>query len=141
MDDINSNLVGGSCSSGQMKHQTQSQAKTRSSSCKSKKKPIKVVYISNPMKITTSASEFRALVQQLTGQDADDLPDLHRTSNNHLITPMVSSRRQPESSNSNTTTQYYDDHDEHHQHLYDDVDGLFVPEMLDSFVPAVKGFL
>ncbi|GMI65686.1 hypothetical protein HRI_000237900 [Hibiscus trionum] len=45
------------------------------SSRKSKsKKPIKVVYISNPMKVKTSASKFRALVQKLTGQDAE-LPD------------------------------------------------------------------
>ncbi|KAK3043212.1 hypothetical protein RJ639_001645 [Escallonia herrerae] len=41
---------------------------------KPKKKPVKVVYISNPMRVKTSASEFRALVQELTGQDAD-LPD------------------------------------------------------------------
>ncbi|XP_059428007.1 sigma factor binding protein 1, chloroplastic-like [Corylus avellana] len=42
---------------------------------KSKKNnPIKVVYISNPMKVKTSASQFRALVQELTGQDAE-LPD------------------------------------------------------------------
>ncbi|XVF07102.1 hypothetical protein REPUB_Repub06bG0109600 [Reevesia pubescens] len=37
-------------------------------------KPVKVVYISNPMKVKTSASKFRALVQELTGQDAE-LPD------------------------------------------------------------------
>lgn len=36
-----------------------------------KKKPVKVVYISNPMKVHTSAAEFRALVQQLTGQHAN----------------------------------------------------------------------
>lgn len=36
-----------------------------------KKVPVKVVYISNPMKVKTSASQFRALVQQLTGRDAD----------------------------------------------------------------------
>ncbi|KAA8517264.1 hypothetical protein F0562_017557 [Nyssa sinensis] len=41
---------------------------------KTKKKPVKVVYISNPMKVKTSASEFRALVQELTGRDAD-MPD------------------------------------------------------------------
>ncbi|XP_057947826.1 sigma factor binding protein 1, chloroplastic-like [Malania oleifera] len=41
---------------------------------KPKKKPIKVVYISNPRRVETSASEFRALVQELTGQDAE-LPD------------------------------------------------------------------
>lgn len=38
---------------------------------KTTKKPIKVVYISNPVKFTTSASEFRALVQDLTGRDSD----------------------------------------------------------------------
>ncbi|KAF8395708.1 hypothetical protein HHK36_019658 [Tetracentron sinense] len=37
----------------------------------SKKKPFKVVYISNPMKVTTSASKFRALVQELTGKDSN----------------------------------------------------------------------
>lgn len=37
---------------------------------KNKKKPIKVVYITNPIKFNTSASEFRSLVQELTGQDA-----------------------------------------------------------------------
>ncbi|KAK3138411.1 hypothetical protein QOZ80_5AG0368650 [Eleusine coracana subsp. coracana] len=35
------------------------------------KKPIKVVYIDNPMRVTTSAEGFRALVQELTGRHAD----------------------------------------------------------------------
>ncbi|KAG6421622.1 hypothetical protein SASPL_118179 [Salvia splendens] len=35
-----------------------------------KKQPLKVVYITNPIKFETSALEFRALVQELTGQDA-----------------------------------------------------------------------
>uniref|UniRef100_A0ACD5ZRS5 Uncharacterized protein n=1 Tax=Avena sativa TaxID=4498 RepID=A0ACD5ZRS5_AVESA len=35
------------------------------------KKPIKVVYISNPMRVKTSAADFRALVQDLTGRHAD----------------------------------------------------------------------
>jgi hypothetical protein len=35
------------------------------------KKPIKVVYISNPMRVKTNAAGFRALVQQLTGRHAD----------------------------------------------------------------------
>ncbi|KAL2501893.1 uncharacterized protein Fot_35773 [Forsythia ovata] len=38
---------------------------------KNKKKPVKVVYITNPIKFKASASEFRSLVQELTGQDAD----------------------------------------------------------------------
>ncbi|CAL4901410.1 unnamed protein product [Urochloa decumbens] len=36
-----------------------------------KKPPIKVVYIGNPMRVTTSAAGFRALVQELTGRHAD----------------------------------------------------------------------
>uniref|UniRef100_A0A1D1YU55 Glutamate-1-semialdehyde 2,1-aminomutase n=1 Tax=Anthurium amnicola TaxID=1678845 RepID=A0A1D1YU55_9ARAE len=36
-----------------------------------KKKQIKVVYISNPMRFKTTASEFKGLVQQFTGQDSD----------------------------------------------------------------------
>ncbi|KFK34910.1 hypothetical protein AALP_AA5G209600 [Arabis alpina] len=36
-------------------------------------KPIKVRYISNPMRVETCASKFRELVQELTGQDAVDL--------------------------------------------------------------------
>lgn len=43
-------------------------------SCDEKKQPLKVVYISNPMRVHTSASEFRALVQELTGRDAE-FPD------------------------------------------------------------------
>ncbi|RZC77664.1 hypothetical protein C5167_001853 [Papaver somniferum] len=34
-------------------------------------KPVKVVYISNPMMVKTSVSEFRSLVQELTGRDSD----------------------------------------------------------------------
>ncbi|KAL3516419.1 hypothetical protein ACH5RR_023321 [Cinchona calisaya] len=32
---------------------------------------LKVVYISSPMKVKTSASRFRTLVQELTGRDSD----------------------------------------------------------------------
>ncbi|KAJ1297389.1 hypothetical protein BS78_01G372000 [Paspalum vaginatum] len=34
-------------------------------------KGVKVVYISSPMKLTTSAEEFRAVVQELTGRDSN----------------------------------------------------------------------
>ncbi|KAL8489341.1 hypothetical protein ACS0TY_024813 [Phlomoides rotata] len=43
-----------------------------------KKQPLKVVYITNPIKFTATASEFRALVQELTGRDAADVPDSSR---------------------------------------------------------------
>ncbi|KAG8372118.1 hypothetical protein BUALT_Bualt12G0033200 [Buddleja alternifolia] len=42
-----------------------------------KNQPLKVVYIANPIKFKTSVSEFRALVQELTGQDSD-VPDSTR---------------------------------------------------------------
>ncbi|KAK3025647.1 hypothetical protein RJ639_040633 [Escallonia herrerae] len=49
--------------------------KNKSSSMRSrssrKKEELKVVYISSPMKLKTSASRFRALVQELTGRDSD----------------------------------------------------------------------
>ncbi|GAU28249.1 hypothetical protein TSUD_118560 [Trifolium subterraneum] len=38
---------------------------------KRNKKEVKVTYISSPMKVKTSASNFRALVQELTGQDSN----------------------------------------------------------------------
>ncbi|RZR79870.1 hypothetical protein BHM03_00005722 [Ensete ventricosum] len=38
---------------------------------KAKTTPIKVVYIANPVRVTTSAATFRSLVQKLTGRDAD----------------------------------------------------------------------
>ncbi|XP_073224709.1 uncharacterized protein [Cicer arietinum] len=38
---------------------------------KKSKKEVKVTYISSPMKVKTSASNFRALVQELTGQDSN----------------------------------------------------------------------
>ncbi|XP_072975810.1 sigma factor binding protein 2, chloroplastic-like [Typha angustifolia] len=42
-----------------------------SKQAKAKKKPIKVVYISNPMKVKATAEEFRTLVQELTGRDSN----------------------------------------------------------------------
>lgn len=45
--------------------------KAKKSPKSKKKQPLKVVYITNPIKFKASASEFRALVQELTGQDAD----------------------------------------------------------------------
>ncbi|KAM3685802.1 hypothetical protein ACB098_11G149700 [Castanea mollissima] len=46
------------------------QAKSKRQAKRSKK-GIKVVYIASPMKVETSASKFRDLVQELTGQDSD----------------------------------------------------------------------
>ncbi|KAJ4719700.1 sigma factor binding protein 1, chloroplastic-like [Melia azedarach] len=46
--------------------------KTPKGNAKTKKNPIKVTYISTPMKVkASSASEFRAIVQELTGKNSD----------------------------------------------------------------------
>ncbi|KAL7092962.1 hypothetical protein ACP275_11G013600 [Erythranthe tilingii] len=41
---------------------------------KKRQQPLRIVYITNPIKFNTSASQFRALVQELTGQYAADTP-------------------------------------------------------------------
>lgn len=38
---------------------------------KSKSNPLRVKYISSPMKVTTTTSRFRSLVQQLTGKNSN----------------------------------------------------------------------
>ncbi|MQL86894.1 hypothetical protein Taro_019435 [Colocasia esculenta] len=48
-----------------------SAASTKHENKQAKKKQIKVVYISNPMRVKTTAAEFKGLVQELTGQDSD----------------------------------------------------------------------
>ncbi|EEF40226.1 uncharacterized protein LOC8273898 [Ricinus communis] len=67
-----------------------------------KKQPMKVVYISNPMKFKISASEFRALVQELTGQYSElpadpskrivDSSDDHVGGGNHTVLDHASSK-------------------------------------------------
>ncbi|KAL1292169.1 hypothetical protein HN51_060594 [Arachis hypogaea] len=47
-------------------HGNKKQSKSRG-----KKDNFKVTYISSPMKVKTSASKFRAVVQELTGQDSN----------------------------------------------------------------------
>lgn len=44
---------------------------TKNGNKKKENNKLKVVYISSPMKVKTSASRFRALVQELTGRDSD----------------------------------------------------------------------
>ncbi|XP_009593624.1 sigma factor binding protein 1, chloroplastic-like [Nicotiana tomentosiformis] len=56
---------------GVMKCKKVKKQRRRSDDHNSKKSNIKVVYISTPMKVKTSASRFRALVQELTGPDSD----------------------------------------------------------------------
>ncbi|PON53324.1 VQ motif containing protein [Parasponia andersonii] len=45
--------------------------KTQKELKRNRRKGVKVVYISSPMKVKTSAAKFRALVQELTGINSD----------------------------------------------------------------------
>lgn len=59
----------------------------KKNSAKGKRKSnnsLKVVYISSPMKVKTSASRFRSLVQQLTGKNSD-IAQYMNDGNNHGI--------------------------------------------------------
>ncbi|KAG0447234.1 hypothetical protein HPP92_006310 [Vanilla planifolia] len=47
------------------------QAKPKKKKKQNLQQPLKVVYISNPMRVTTSPSGFRAIVQELTGRHSD----------------------------------------------------------------------
>ncbi|CAI9089796.1 OLC1v1024431C1 [Oldenlandia corymbosa var. corymbosa] len=67
------------------------QVMNRSNKCKRKKKSsmdslLKVVYISSPMKVETSASRFRTLVQELTGRDSDISRYMDSDNNNNNYT-------------------------------------------------------
>ncbi|KAL6009816.1 hypothetical protein ACLOJK_000245 [Asimina triloba] len=54
---------------------------------KRKKKGIKVVYISSPMRVEASASQFRSLVQELTGRDSDHSIHLYSLQQHHHLNP------------------------------------------------------
>lgn len=56
------------------------QKKITNSNKTRRSRDIKVVYISSPMKVKTSASEFRALVQELTGRHSDTSRFMEMTS-------------------------------------------------------------
>lgn len=90
----------------------QKQAASNSNKIRSRKssssKDIKVVYISNPMKVNTSASEFRALVQQLTGRHSDTARLMEITDNSSSTTTSDNSKETVFGSDA--------DEDVHHRH-------------------------
>ncbi|KAM1208758.1 hypothetical protein ACFX2J_014381 [Malus domestica] len=137
--------------------------KTTKSSNSSKKKQggIKVVYISNPMKVSTSASQFRALVQELTGQDSalpaeparfsavyssspnssfigEALPDSTVQNHHHHHEHLHDYALDREVASSPTSYQEQaagssNSNDSKNQHEIELYDDLFVPEMVDNF--------
>ncbi|KAL3381582.1 hypothetical protein AABB24_001612 [Solanum stoloniferum] len=82
----------------------------------SKKSDVKVVYISTPMKVKTSASRFRSLVQELTGRDSDiarimetngsitEYEDIHRERDDFNELPAKSSSLSPSPSPSSSSS-------------------------------------
>ncbi|GER37275.1 sigma factor binding protein 1 [Striga asiatica] len=56
---------------GLVQNKNPHKAKKRKSSTTTNNNSLKVVYISSPMKVKTSASRFRSLVQELTGKNSD----------------------------------------------------------------------
>ncbi|XP_022932879.1 sigma factor binding protein 2, chloroplastic-like [Cucurbita moschata] len=109
-----------------------------------KNKPIKVVYISNPMKVQISASGFMALVQQLTGQDADfpdpstfppaavrdaaAFPDIHNTTADANLM---------NNNNPSLTVEIPMEDDPFLGSFYDDIDDLIFPPPVIGNYPAL----
>lgn len=101
---------------------------------KRSKKAVKVVYISSPMKVKTSASEFRALVQELTGKDSDAcrLMDVNGAQNS----PEVLDRRPADDHNESTfplMNSYHESSSTSSGSVFEPYDGLF-PSMDGSFM-------
>ncbi|XP_010554768.1 PREDICTED: sigma factor binding protein 1, chloroplastic-like [Tarenaya hassleriana] len=111
-----------------------STTKKPAKTAKKKTKPIKVRYISNPMKVETCASKFRELVQELTGQDAVDLPT------EPLILPAEDYSPVPGSAETETPAAEAEDDQEPYDgadlvpDYFEALDGdMFVPHMPESF--------
>ncbi|KAK9057760.1 hypothetical protein SSX86_022598 [Deinandra increscens subsp. villosa] len=85
------------------KQPTLKQAKRSQKSLK--KAPVKVVYISNPMKIKASPSEFRAVVQQLTGKYATSPPSYEP--------PQIPKQDNNNNNNNNNNNDQDQDHQEY----------------------------
>ncbi|KAK9081769.1 hypothetical protein Syun_031215 [Stephania yunnanensis] len=97
-----------------------------------KKQPVKVVYISNPMKVKTSVSEFRALVQELTGQDSD-LAD-YKFSDDHYHDSTSTAAAAAGIATTTTTTTSTTTHDD------DDDDGKVVGDEFVGEMMAVDNY-
>ncbi|XVE90719.1 hypothetical protein DITRI_Ditri20bG0099900 [Diplodiscus trichospermus] len=124
--------------------------KAKSKKKKNTNKPIKVVYISNPMKVTTSASKFRALVQELTGQDAE-LPDPTKftdtdedTSSGNQTVPDAAKNSTDDHAQEVPRVEdqpaCYHEHEQQHSTRandhdvpYETFDEVFTPQMLENF--------
>lgn len=109
---------------------------------KRSRKGIKVVYISSPMKVKTSASEFRALVQELTGRDSDavGLMEANNASDDTIINT-------PPPTHHHKVVDDDDDHDHqlikgvghHHHHLNHDHEFPFSNSSLYDQLPKSPG--
>ncbi|KAK1278217.1 hypothetical protein QJS04_geneDACA003582 [Acorus gramineus] len=104
---------------------------------KAKKKPIKVVYISNPTRVETSPSKFRSLVQELTGQDSD----VSRFENNKQVSTPSSEEEPPPHQQQQQPIVLVDDESdllmrkniEEAAFELELFNGSFTPQMLESF--------
>ncbi|XP_010245501.1 PREDICTED: sigma factor binding protein 1, chloroplastic-like [Nelumbo nucifera] len=105
---------------------------------KSKNKPIKVVYISNPMKVKTSASQFRALVQELTGRDSDEtdatrFSDFDSVDGVQVVPDQVAKVTYDDSPEIPRVDTYQESPASSDSNLFEPFNDVFTPQMLESF--------
>ena len=132
----------------------ESKAAKKAKSKKKNNKPIKVVYISNPMKVKTSASKFRALVQELTGQDAElphptkltdtdedisggnqKVPDAAKNSTDYHVQEVPIVEEQPAGHHHHE--QQYSTMAHDHDVPFETFDEVFTPQMLENFTGSL----
>ncbi|OAY53366.1 sigma factor binding protein 1, chloroplastic [Manihot esculenta] len=111
---------------------------------RSTKKGIKVVYISSPMKFETSASKFRALVQELTGKDSDAerlMDDVNGVEN--YSTEILDRRAADESGGSlfPLMNSYNESSSPDSDSMLEGFDGGFLPAMEGSFMSMFQSNL
>ena len=96
---------------------------------KAKKKQVKVVYISNPMKVNASASEFMALVQELTGREASvPAPTEYSESDSVGSHPTVPDRVKEVNDDDRAI-----EVPKRSDPTFDPYDDVFVPQMIENF--------
>uniref|UniRef100_A0A1D1YB40 Protein MKS1 n=1 Tax=Anthurium amnicola TaxID=1678845 RepID=A0A1D1YB40_9ARAE len=113
---------------------------------KSKRKPIKVVYISSPMKVQATISQFKGIVQELTGQDSDvaDLPgfaDLDRVQEQQPAATGRGSRLTADGYFGATELGGVDQEQWRHRQQYNLSDEVFTPPVLESLAALVPSSL
>ncbi|KAL6337269.1 hypothetical protein AAG906_036583 [Vitis piasezkii] len=122
----------------------QRKASGKAKAKKTTTKPFKVVYIGNPRMVKVKESEFRALVQELTGQDADIsdptvFEEIHDVGGNQKVPDVANNENELE-----LDVPPVDRGDEPPQMSdipMEQLDDVFTPQLLENFTGLLQSTL